>query len=685
MHFLNPWLLFGLLAVGIPIAVHLFNFRRYRKIYFSNVRFLKEIKQQTRKQSNLLHRLVLLFRILAFVFLALAFAQPFLANKNMNVSKYAGIVSVFVDNSYSMEAEGSRGTLFDEAKAKATEIVNAYAQDDKYQLLSNDFEGKHQRLVSRDEFLTMLDELKVSPAVRSLGEISSRQHELNTSNERGSFTVHYISDFQKSTLFKTLPDSGFQSGYLIPLKSASVSNLYIDTCWFGNPVLRLNEQVTLNVRIANVSDIRLEKIPVRLLIDDIQRSAASIDIDAGSSQEISFTFSNHNPGSHKGIIEINDYPVTYDDVYYFTFRISPQIPVLCINESAPNPYINSVFAVDSIIKLTNTPVRQIDISALSGYKLIILNSLRSYSTGLQQEILKFAENGGSILIVPSIETPVEEHNRLLSRLGTDLFNGVNASPVKLAVVNNAHYLYKDVFEQGTLKEENIEMPLINKYLTLNSVSRGTGETLLELATGQPLLTYSAKGKEKIYLFTSPLDDEAGNFVRNAFFVPTMLNIAFNSEIMKPLMYLTDLQGPITITGNRVKGDNIIALAESTGGYEFIPEFRQINGKSNIFINGQLPQAGFYRVLSDKEEIDLLAFNYNRNESNLLTATYEDLELLNENTGYRIIEHSAKPLDKVINENGGEGKLWKWFIFAALLSLMIETILLAYLKRKNVTI
>ncbi len=685
MQFLNPWLLIGLVAVGIPIAVHLFNFRRYRKIYFSNVRFLKEIKQQTRKQSNLLHRLVLLFRILAFVFLALAFAQPYFATKNNKVSKNANIVSVFVDNSFSMEAEGSRGTLFDEAKVKAAEIANAYAQDDKYQLLTNDFEGKHQRLVSRDEFLTMLGELNISPAVRSLKEISTRQHDLNNLNERGNFTVHYISDFQKSTIFKALPDSGFQSGYIIPLEAASINNLYVDSCWFGSPVLRLNEQVTLFVKITNVSDIRLEKIPVRLLIDDIQRSAASIDIDAGSSQEISFTFSNQKSGSHKGVIEINDYPVTYDDIYYFTFGISPEIPVLCINESAPNSYINSVFSVDSIVKLTNTIVRQIDISALASYKLIILNSLNSYSTGLQQEILKFAENGGSILIIPSGETPVEEHNRLLSRLGTDQFNGLNSSPVKLASVNTGHYLYKDVFEQGTLKEENIEMPLINSYFTVNSGSRGTGETLLELATGQPLLTYSTMGKGKVYLFTSPLDDKAGNFVRNAFFVPTMLNIAFNSETIKPLMYLTDLQSPITITGNLIKGDNIIKLSENNGGYEFIPEFRQINGQSNIFINGQIPQAGFYKVFSDNKEIDLLAFNYNRKESNLITATVEDQELLNEKTGYSVIENSEKPLDKVINEHIGEGKLWKWFIFAALLSLLIETILLAYFRRKSATV
>lgn len=685
MHFLNPWLLIGLVAVGIPIAVHLFNFRRYRKIYFSNVRFLKEIKQQTRKQSNLLHRLVLLFRILAFVFLALAFAQPFFPAKNKTVAKDANIVSVFVDNSFSMEAEGTRGTLLDEAKDKAAEVANAYARDDQFQLLTNDFEGKHQRLVSRDEFITMLNEVTVSPAVRSLKEISARQHDVISSNIRGNKVVHYISDFQKSTIYKTLPDSGFQTGYIIPLQAASVNNLFIDTCWFSNPVLQMNEQVTLNVRITNVSEIRLEKIPLRLMIDDVQRSAASIDIDAGSSQEIGFTFSNQKAGTHKGLLEINDYPVTYDDIYYFTFRISPEIPVLSINENTPNSYVNSVFTVDSILKLTNTPVRQIDISALSSYRLIILNGLTSYSSGLQQELLKFAENGGSILIIPSLETPLDAHNQLHARLGTDLFNGINTSPVKLSKVNTNHPIYREVFEQGSLKEENLDMPIINSFFTVPPASTGRSETLLELANGQPLLTISNSGKGKIYLFTAPLDDKSGNFIRHAIFVPTMLNIAFNSETINPLMYYTDRQDPIAISGTFTKSDNVIKLAEIEGKYEFIPEFRQINGQNNIFINGQIQQAGFYKVISDNKQIDLLAFNYNRTESDLISATNEDLELLNDKTGYSIITNSEKPLNTLLNEHNGENKLWKWFIFAALLSLIIETILLAFFKRKSAAV
>ncbi|HPG33408.1 MAG TPA: BatA domain-containing protein, partial [Lentimicrobium sp.] len=160
MLFINPYLLFGLFAVLIPIAIHLFNFRKYRKVYFSNVRFLRELQQKTQKQSRLLHLLVLLLRILTIVFLVLAFAQPYLPSATKTAPGQISVVSIFIDNSFSMEASGTKGRLIDEAKMAASEIAAAYKPDDLFQLLTNDFEGKHQRLVTKDEFIEMLKDVK---------------------------------------------------------------------------------------------------------------------------------------------------------------------------------------------------------------------------------------------------------------------------------------------------------------------------------------------------------------------------------------------------------------------------------------------------------------------------------------------------------------------------------------------
>ena len=65
MQLLYPAFLLALAALAIPIIIHLFHFRRFKKVYFTNVRFLKEVKEETSNRSRLRNLLVLLMRLLA--------------------------------------------------------------------------------------------------------------------------------------------------------------------------------------------------------------------------------------------------------------------------------------------------------------------------------------------------------------------------------------------------------------------------------------------------------------------------------------------------------------------------------------------------------------------------------------------------------------------------------------------
>ena len=78
MIYQNPKLLYALFAIAIPIIIHLFNLRRHKKIYFSSIRFLKQIKEDNKKQSELKNKLILLSRILAITFLVFGFAKPYI-------------------------------------------------------------------------------------------------------------------------------------------------------------------------------------------------------------------------------------------------------------------------------------------------------------------------------------------------------------------------------------------------------------------------------------------------------------------------------------------------------------------------------------------------------------------------------------------------------------------------------
>src|ERR1700749_154283 len=104
MQFLHPGYLYALSAIAVPIIVHLFNFRRYKTVYFSNVKFLREVKEETTSRSRLKHLLVLAARLLALTFLVLAFAQPFIPNKRNTGAGGRRLISFYIDNSFSMNA-----------------------------------------------------------------------------------------------------------------------------------------------------------------------------------------------------------------------------------------------------------------------------------------------------------------------------------------------------------------------------------------------------------------------------------------------------------------------------------------------------------------------------------------------------------------------------------------------------
>src|SRR6056300_494904 len=136
MSFVYPSFLWALGFLAVPIIIHLFHFRRYKTIGFTNVKFLKNIQQQSQSVKRLRNLLVLLTRLLAITFLVLAFAKPFVPI-NQSTSPEDTVVGIYVDNSFSMEQEGSDGPLIEVAREKARQIVKSYPSTDQFLVFSN--------------------------------------------------------------------------------------------------------------------------------------------------------------------------------------------------------------------------------------------------------------------------------------------------------------------------------------------------------------------------------------------------------------------------------------------------------------------------------------------------------------------------------------------------------------------
>src|SRR5690606_8993748 len=109
MNFLYPEFLWAFAVLIIPVIIHLFNFKKYKTLYFSSLTFVRHVDQQTKSTQKLKHILVLISRLLAFVFLVLAFAQPYFSSDTTQASSGSPLIAMYIDNSFSMQARGSDG------------------------------------------------------------------------------------------------------------------------------------------------------------------------------------------------------------------------------------------------------------------------------------------------------------------------------------------------------------------------------------------------------------------------------------------------------------------------------------------------------------------------------------------------------------------------------------------------
>ncbi len=691
MHFIHPQYLWGLLAVAIPVVIHLFNFRRYRKIYFTNVRFIQNLQLETQKQSRLRHFILLALRCLAIIALVLAFAQPYIPQKNQKQQMAVrNAVSIFVDNSFSMEAVGSNGTLLDEAKQKAKEIVAAYKPNDVFQLLTNDFEGRHQRLYTRDEFLTLLDDVKTSSASRKMNEITGRQKDLLKTSYSSNQISYLVSDFQKSiyTFDGVQPDSVLRT-YLIPVAANKIGNVYIDTCWFEIPTQQVGQTATLDVQVWNKSETDLEKIPIRLEINGTQKSLASVDLKAGASGIVKIPFVNQKAGIQSAVVQVTDYPVVYDDKFYFSFEVAESMQVFIVNGGEESRFLNSLFSNDSAMKIKNGFEKSIDYSAFSNYNLIILNELSNVSSGLSQELKRYVENGGTLCVLPPAASTADmnSYNSFLTTVGCPQYQAIDTADTRVIHVAVESPIFLNVFEKTTGEKytlpENTELPKVLKHYTLNLSSRNLSTSVMRMLNNHEFLTETHFAQGKIYQFAVPLNQAFSNFQQQALFVPALYNIALMSQPQTQLYHTLDREEAIHVKFPLSGSEKILKLKSVDGQTEMIPEIQRFGATTNIFVHNQLTQAGNYVLSSESQPVAGVSFNYDRYESDLDCWTPAELNTLiekNRLTNTQIVETKNKPVGEILAQVTHGTHLWKYLIWFVLLMLLGEVLILRFWKK-----
>lgn len=681
MNFTNPEILYALIAVLIPLIVHLFNFRKYKKLYFSNVALLKDISFETKKKSRVKHLIVMILRMLAIAALVIAFAGPNFHKKDLNLNSSQSITGIYIDNSFSMEAGDRLGRLFDHSIAASRELIKHSSRDARFLVLNNNPGTMGLRPLNKDEALSLVDNMSISANYKETASIIDDFVMFEAKNEDYGVNAYFFSDFQTSSFnTSSFPVDSLINWNFVHMQHQSTPNILIDSCWIEDPVLLPEKIITLFVRLKNVSDQSYEKAGVKLFINDQNKSIASVDLPENSQKTIKMQFNAGKKGWKSAYLEIEDYPVTFDDILYFSFLVDEKINILSINPAGEDKYLKAFYASDSVFELSQNNYKSINYQHFNDNQLIILNGISDISSGLGNQIKVFVENGGNLMIFPPDNDNITELNKLLKQFNAGSLSGPLDTETRVKGVKLTNSIFSEAIEKIP---DNTDLPHIYKKFDIKTNYTNKQETLISLLNDDALLLKKEFGSGIIYLMTIPLSNEFSNLSSHPLFIPLMYGATIDGKGFQKLFYTIgdNQEFTVNITGqNADNQDLVFTLQKIDQEQSFIP-LQRFRGNELIFsLNENITTAGIYQLKRINNIQALLAFNYDRKESLMEFHTASSLEESLQKSGlgnYNVIELQSGSQDEIINSLQNESRLWLVFIILALSFLLLEIIVLRF--------
>lgn len=673
MSLLYPLFLSALAVLAVPIIIHLFNFKRFKKIYFPDIRFLKEIQEQTQKQSKLKHYLVLCCRLLAFTMLVLAFAQPFFDKDKQYYSNTKKAISIYIDNSFSMSLEQNGISMLDLAKNMAKNIITQCNTNDKINIITNEFASGESSLVDKNEALQFLSTIQISPTNRKPTQILEKQKNILSIASSYYQELFFISDFQKNNFRNGIQSNDSIKKTFISVKPNTGNNISIDTVLIESLSMQTNEEATLAVLLSNNSENEAST-QLTLQVNNQLKSVSNIVLKAGEHKTEKIKFTPTQSGYNKIATFISDYPMSADDTFYIAANINAQYAVLILNQSNANAFLSSVFKPGNQFKADHLIIQNLKSDLLKNYSLVILNSIYTLDKKMQNALNEYLFNGGNILcFAPGKQSLIEINEFLLNTAGCT-YGTKDTQGMQVSDFNKSHEIFSNMFEKIP---SNIELPIVYNRNPIQNNAMSASQKLFTFSNGEAFLSSYKSGNGNLYVCASGADIAQTNFPKSYWFLPVIYNMALSNKSSNVSSNMFNRNMEILVDNANQNDKNVYHLISPTT--DAIPEQRIVGNKTWLQMQQSVKIAGFYDIKNNDNTINgVAAINYDRSESILEYMNEEDLKNVSKmknaffNNGIssqsQIIQSSSMPLP-----------LWKLSIIFAITFFLIEILLIRFWK------
>ena len=667
-------MLWGLLALLIPIFIHLFNFRRHKLVYFSNNAVLRNIQQENAKTRKLKHWVTLLLRCLFIAGLVLAFAFPYRPEKQLNVDAADNVVGIYIDNSMSMKGQSQRTTLIEDARQSARDLVHKLKPSNRYLLMTNSFEIQNEYPMNQEEMLDQLDRMNPDGVPAPMGEVIDRFNMLAKQHGFSSSTLFVYSDFQRNTfdLSAAKADTTMQV-VVVPMMPEFTSNLYIDSVWLASPIVQIGLTNDLMVRVVNQGDKEVKGLPVSFTMNGTMAASTTVDLEKNGTAEVGMQFVVDQNGAQRCSVSLMDHPITFDDAYHFVVSVKPSLSVLELGNKAS--HCGLIFDDDEQFNYTLMEPSRFDLAAIAQAQLLIVNETATLNETLQQTLLDAVSEGASLVVFPSIDNP--KNNRyLIEKLGLTF---VEADTNSTAVEDLAfqHAFFNDMIID---MPQHPNLPKVKRHIRLRT--NGIATPLLNLQNGDPLLVTETVGKGQAFVMATALDAAWSDVADNALFVPMMVKMAFLGGKMDKILHTIGQDKMLILSDMNLEGDHRFLFANADRSFEQMPASEIRNGKVYLYLNDNLPEAGFYDLLVNDTLNRVTAWNESRVESKMDFADRNEIEPAFKKSGFNVaavLDTSDFATADLVEAMAHQSSQWKLFALLALIALLGEIAVLRFWK------
>jgi len=654
MTFLNPAMLFGLLAVSLPVLIHLLSKPHLRRIKWAANRFLLSSVQKNRRRIQAEDILLLILRALLVALLALIFARPaLLTDAGPPLGGLAAPAVILLDNSMSMGQSDGVQTRFDQAKAMADDLLSKLEPGSSSALYLVTDRVKAVIPKPTEDFAILRRSIAQAPLTDGGSDlypglkmaVDLLKSLPGTHREIFVLTDSQMAAWRELGKIRDLQDQNKKdiAIHVLVVGERGEDNLAVSGLQLAGTVAAVNQPLRCAVTVSNWGRSAVQNIPVKLAADDAPpEDEGMIDrIEPGASKNITLVARFRDSGYHSLTATIPGDRLPADNQRSTALLVLDQISTLVVEGTTnPDPDARDGFflshalvpvspdeAAQYYVKVATAQPNELENSTINQYELIFLSNVAQLTPRGAQNLRDYVSHGGALIVFPGSAADPNYYN--------DDPNFSLLLPAKLGPAQGPPAAQKFLGWQS----KGYEHPLVTlwnqpdsgtlggvrvtKYfpLTLKPApadAAASPQVVVKYADGEPAVVEQTVGKGKVILFSSSATTDWTTLPIHPSFVPLLIRI---------ISYVTNgLSGSLNVTPGQPfasavdseyagreysvlrpgeKDRRIVGEIESGGQSAFLRySDTEKAGPYQLFIGDDLKPKAVFAVQSDPEESNL---------------------------------------------------------------------------------